>query len=318
MPGIDMHAHLAPDLRPADLPGVAVDGDGAALLGGKRVGPADLYHPDRLENHLDQTGLDEAIVSVPPPFYRQRLSRPEAAAWVRVANDGLLAVVADRPRLTPLAYLPFEHPEVALAEYDRIAADDRWAGVVGAAGGDAGPLDGPALRPLWQRLDADRRTLQLHPAHSADPRLEPYYLANLLGNPVETAVAVAQLIFGGVLGGYPGIRFVLVHCGGCVPAVVGRWERGHTTTRPGVPVLSPTPAEAVRALYVDNLAHDPAVIDLAVSVFGADRLVLGSDWPFPMGTDDPAATVTHRGGNYARQVATDNAARALGRAPAGR
>ncbi|MEU2614699.1 amidohydrolase family protein [Micromonospora sp. NPDC007271] len=318
MPGIDMHAHLAPDLRPADLPGVSVDGDGATLLNGTRIGPADLYHPDRLEKHLDQAGLNEAIVSVPPPFYRQRLSGPEAAAWVRAVNDGLLAVVAGRPRLTPLAYLPFEHPEVALTEYDRLAADERWAGVVGAAGGDAGPLDGPALRPLWQRLDADRRTVQLHPAHSPDPRLEPYYLANLLGNPVETTVAVAQLVFGGVLGAYPGIRFVLVHCGGCVPAVVGRWERGHTTTRPGVPALSPTPAEAVRTLYVDNLAHDPAVVDLAVSVFGADRLVLGSDWPFPMGTDDPFATVAHLGGDYARQVATDNAARALGRGPAGR
>ncbi|WP_320066094.1 amidohydrolase family protein [Micromonospora sp. RTGN7] len=318
MPRIDMHAHLAPDLRPANLPGVAVDGDGAALLDGARVGPTDLYHPDRLENHLDRGGLDEAIVSVPPPFYRRSLSGAEAAAWVRAVNDGLLAVVADRPRLTPLAYLPFEHPEVALAEYDRIAGDDRFAGVVGAAGGDAAALDGPALRPLWQRLDADRRTLQLHPGHSPDPRLAPYYLANLLGNPVETAVAVAQLVFGGVLGGYPGIRFVLVHCGGCVPAMVGRWERGHTSARPGVPVLLSTPAEAVRALYVDSLAHDPAVVDLAVSVFGADRLVLGSDWPFPMGTDDPAAAVSHRGADHARQVATDNAARALGRTPTGR
>ncbi|WP_229402226.1 amidohydrolase family protein [Micromonospora okii] len=318
MSGIDMHAHLAPDLRPADLPGVAVDTDGTALLGGRRIGPADLYHPDRLEAHLDRAGLDEAIVSVPPPFYRQRLGAPEAAAWARAVNDGLLAVVADRPRLTPLAYLPFEHSEVALAEYDRIAADARWAGVVGAAGGETGPLDAAALRPLWQRLDADRRTLQLHPAHSPDARLEPFYLANLLGNPVETAVAVAQLVFGGVLGAYPGIRFVLVHCGGVVPAVVGRWERGHTTTRPGVPVLSPTPAEAVRALYVDNLAHDPAVVDLAVSVFGPERLVLGSDWPFPMGDENPAASVTHRGGDYARQVAVDNAARALGRGPDGR
>ncbi|GAB2935013.1 hypothetical protein GCM10027280_23620 [Micromonospora polyrhachis] len=313
MPGIDMHTHLAPDLRSFDLPEVEVDDSGVVLLNGGRVGPPDLYHPERLERYLDSAGLDEAVVSVPPPFYRQRLSAADAADWTRAVNDGLLAAVAGRPRLTPLAYLPLEHPEVALAEYERIAADARWAGLVGAAGGRSMALDAEDLRPLWRRLDADARTLQLHPAHSSDDRLAPYYLANLLGNPMETTVAAAQLVFGEVLSNFPGIRIVLVHCGGCLPMVVGRWERGHVTSRPGVPVLSPTPVEAVRALYVDSLAHDPAVVDLAVSVFGADRLVLGSDWPFPMGTDDPPAAVAHRGAEFAQRVATTNAAAALGR-----
>ncbi|MGW0435649.1 amidohydrolase family protein [Micromonospora sp. NPDC003197] len=313
MPGIDIHTHLAPDLRSVDLPQVETDDSGVVLLNGGRIGPADLYHPERLEEYLDSAGLDEAVVSIPPPFYRQRLSATEAADWTRAVNDGLLAVVDGRPRLTPLAYLPLEHPEVALAEYERIATDDRWAGVVGAAGGASMALDAEAFRPLWRRLDADARTLQLHPAHSPDDRLEPYYLTNLLGNPMETTVAAAQLVFGEVLSTFPGIRIVLVHCGGCLPMVVGRWERGHATSRPGVPVLSSSPAEVVRALYVDSLAHDPAVVDLAVSVFGADRLVLGSDWPFPMGTDDPTAAVAHRGAEFAQRVATTNAAAALGR-----
>ena len=313
MPGIDIHTHLAPDLRTVDLPQVEIDDNAVAVLDGGRVGPVDLYHPERLERYLDSAGLDEAVVSVPPPFYRQHLSAPDAMAWTRAVNEGLLTAVADRPRLTPLAYLPLEHPEVAAVEYERIATDARWAGVVGAAGGRSTSLDAVELQPLWRRLDEDGRTVQLHPAHSPDRRLEPYYLANLLGNPVETTVAAGQLVFGEVLGTYRRIRIVLVHCGGCLPTVVGRWERGHATSRPGVPRLSVTPAEAVRAIYVDSLAHDPAVVDLAVSVFGADRLVLGSDWPFPMGTDDPTAAVAHRGAEFARQVATDNASAALGR-----
>lgn len=312
MTGIDLHTHLAPELDRTELPGVRIE-DGAVSLDGRRVGPNDLYRPNRLESYLDATGLSEAVVSVPPPFYRQHLTATESAEWVAALNDGLLRVVATRPRLTPLAYLPLEHPEVALAEYERIAGNPRWAGIVASAGGRSMPLDSAELRPLWRRLDHDGRLVQLHPGHSTDVRLDPYYLTNLLGNPVETTLAAAQLVFGQVLSDHPRIRFVLLHGGGCVPAVVGRWQRGHDTDRPGVPKLPLPPAQAVRRFYVDVLTHDPAVIDLAVAVFGADRLVLGSDWPFPMGIDNPLRLVEHRGADFAWQVATANAAAALGR-----
>ncbi|HEX5595573.1 MAG TPA: amidohydrolase family protein [Micromonosporaceae bacterium] len=312
MPGIDLHTHLAPDLTGAELPGVHAERE-AVSFDGRRVGPPDLYRPDRLDAYLDTVGLDEAIVSVPPPFYRQQLAAAESAAWVAAVNEGLLRRVEQHPRLTPLAYLPLEHPQVAAAEYERIAGDARWAGVVGSAGGGSVSLAEPALRQLWQRLDEDGRLVQLHPGHATDPRLEPYYLANLLGNPMETAVAAAQLVFGEVLSEYPRIRFMLLHCGGCLPGVVGRWERGHATQRPGVPSLTLPPAEAVRRFYVDALAHDPALVDLAVTVFGAERLVLGSDWPFPMGTEDPFALVAHLGPEYVTEVASTNAAAALGR-----
>ncbi|HEX6970087.1 MAG TPA: amidohydrolase family protein [Micromonosporaceae bacterium] len=312
MAGIDLHSHLAPALAYANLPGLGADG-GRMVLDGAPVGPDDLYRPDRLLAFLDRAGLDEAVVSVPPLFYRQHLSPSESAAWVAALNDGLLRAVARHPRLLPLAYLPLEHPRLALLEYARIAADDRWVGVVGGAGGLSVPLDDPRLRPLWRRLDQDGRLAQLHPACSPDRRLTRYYLSNLLGNPVETALAAAQLVFGQVLSDFPRIRFVLVHGGGCLPAVVGRWQRGHTTARPGVPALSLPPDRAVRRFYVDVLLHDPAAVDLAAAVFGEDRLVLGSDWPFPMGTDDPLGLIAHRGTAFVRRVATANAAAALGR-----
>ncbi|MFC7550659.1 amidohydrolase family protein [Plantactinospora sp. GCM10030261] len=312
MPGIDLHTHLAPTLTGARLPGVHED-TGTLVLDGNRVGLPDLYRPDRLEQHLTSVGLDEAVVTVPPPFYRQHLPADAAASWVSALNDGLVRAIAGHPRLTPLAYLPLEHAEVALAEYDRVADDPRWAGVAGAAGGRSIPLDDPRLAPLWLRLADDGRTVHLHPGQSADARLTRYYLANLLGNPMETTVAAAQLVFGQVLADYPGIRFLLAHCGGYLAAAVGRWERGHRTARPGLPDMALAPAAAARRFYVDVLGHDPALVDLAISVFGADRLVLGSDWPFPMGTDDPAALVRHRGTVYAAQVATTNAAAALGR-----
>lgn len=313
MKRIDMHTHLAPALSEADiagLPGVSIE-SGRLTVDGTHGGPPRLNQPEALQAWLDERNLDAAVVSAPPPFFRQHLAAVDSANWVRALNDGLRRATADRPRLMPMAYLPLEHPEVAIAELDRLLTQDGWAGFSASAGGRSISLADPSLDPLWRRLSADGRPVLLHPGSSPDARLGEFYLSNLLGNPYETSVAVAQLLFGDVVGRHPGLRFLLVHCGGCVPAVLGRWQRGVDTDRPGVPALTTPLRDAVRSFYVDCLAHDPAVVDLAVSVFGADRVVLGSDWPFPMGSDDPVALVSHRDAEFVRQVSEENPAALL-------
>lgn len=312
MPGIDVHTHLAP-LLSSDVAGIAATADGRLEVDGHAVGPGGLYDPARLVAWLDEVGLDEAVVSIPPPFFRQRLDAEAAAAWARTANDGLLAAVAGAPRLLPLAYLPLEHPAVALAEYERVRGDGRWAGLCASAGGRSASLADEALTPLWRALDDDARLLLLHPGHAADPRLAEFYLANLLGNPMETAVAAAQLVFGDVLATHPRMRVLLVHCGGCLPSVVGRWERGVATARPGLRPLTESPSVAVRRLHVDCLAHDPALVTQAVELFGEDKLLLGSDWPFPMGIEDPAQLIAHLPAALRARVAVENAEAVLGR-----
>jgi aminocarboxymuconate-semialdehyde decarboxylase len=315
--GIDLHTHLAPALD-EEQPGVERTEDGRLVIDGHRVGLPGLYAPARLAAWLEEHDLDEAIVSIPPPFFRQHLDADAAAGWAQAANSGLLAATADHASLTPLAYLPLEHPDRALAEYERIRDDGRFAGVAGSAGGGSASLASPAFHPLWDALAADERLLLLHPGTSPDARLDEFYLSNLLGNPVETAVAAAQLVFGDVLARWPALRVLLVHCGGCVPGLVGRWERGVETQRPGVGPLTERPSVAVRRLYVDCLAHDPRVVDQACAVFGEDKVVLGSDWPFPMGIDDPRALLAHRDADFARRASVDNALSALGRVPARR
>lgn len=313
---LDLHTHLAPDLAASGrLDGVVVETDDV-VLDGKRVGPAALFAPQELEQWLDEHGLAGAAVSPPPPFYRQHLTAAAARGWVRALNDGILVALEGRSRLVPMAYLPLEHPQVALAELERLRSDPRWGGITAAAGGGSDPLDSNALEPVWGLLAALGWPVLLHPGHSPDPRLEPYYLSNLLGNPVETGVAAAQLLFGDVLGRHPGLRVLLVHCGGVVPAVLGRWERGITTARPGVRNLSRPFREAARGFWVDSLGHEPALLDLAVQTFGADRVVIGSDWPFPMGVDDPVASVAHRGSEFVRTVGRDNVRALVGDLPA--
>lgn len=295
MPRTDIHVHLAPLL---DSPG-------------PQVGPPKLYDVAALASYLTQAGLDHAVVSLPPPFYRQQQTLDDARKWIPAVNDGILARIGDDPALSALAYLPLEHPELAVEEYARTRGQGRFVGVTAAAGGLSAPGSDPRLVPLWQALDADGAALLLHPGTSPDPRLDEFYLSNLLGNPSETTVSVAHLAFGGVLHDYPGMKVVLVHCGGTLPAVVGRWERGAATHRPGLEDLMESPRESIRRLYADCLAHDPAVVDLAVGAFGEEHILLGSDWPFPMGTDDPIALVQHRGEDFVEQVASANAATAF-------
>lgn len=308
LPAVDCHVHLAPLLP--DWPAQ----DGKLVIDERPVGPPALGTPAALLAHLDGLDLDEGLVSPPPPFFRQGLVAAEAAAWVTALNDGILAATASDARLLPLAYLPLEHPDFALAEFERRAVEPRWAGFCASAGGGSPSLAGASLAPLWRALDDAAALMLLHPGASPDPRLEDFYLHNLLGNPVETAVAAAQLVFGDVLATHGQMRVLLVHCGGCVPDLVPRWDRGVATARPGLAPLTEIPSVAVRRMYVDCLVHDPAAVDRGVAVFGPERLVLGSDWPFPMGTEDPRGLVAHRGGAYVDQVARVNAARVLGRA----
>ncbi|MDX6738770.1 amidohydrolase family protein [Actinocorallia sp. A-T 12471] len=310
MAGIDLHTHLAPVLTDADvaaLPGVERDG-GRLVVDGSRVGMPRLYQPEALTVWLAERGLDAGAVSAPPPFFRQHLGPDDAAVWVKAVNDGVLRAVEGRPSLLPMAYLPLDQPEAAAAELTRLLAEGAdWAGFAASAGGGSVSLAASRLDPLWELLAADGRPLLLHPGSSPDSRLDEFYLANLLGNPYETGVAVAQLLFGDVPGRFPGLRFLLVHCGGVVASVLGRWQRGVDTERPGLPALQAPLTEALGAFYADCLAHDPAVVDLAVARFGGDRIVLGSDWPFPMGSDDPASLVAHLDGDLVRRISEENA-----------
>ncbi|MHB1468189.1 MAG: amidohydrolase family protein [Solirubrobacteraceae bacterium] len=314
MPGVDFHTHLAPLLDDQRLveAGLSRDDGGRIAVAGSGVGPHRLYQPAALVAHLRERRLDAATVSPPPPFFRQDLDPERASAWAAALNDGVLAAVVDHPQLLPLGYLPLEHPELALAEHRRLAQQTPWAGRCASAGGASRSLADPDFEPLWAELHGSESLLLLHPGSSPDGRLQELYLHNLLGNPVETAIAAAQLVFADVLARYPRIRVLLVHCGGCLPSLVGRFDHGVATERPGLRPLSQLPSQAVKAFWVDCLVHDPDALDHAVEVFGEHHVLLGSDWPFPMGVENPVALIAHRGQRFVEQVSVENAAAALG------
>jgi aminocarboxymuconate-semialdehyde decarboxylase len=312
--GWDVHTHIVP-------PGVVTAGERGMF--GMQASPGVLticahgvpLHPlsevNKLADRIKSDDLDGAIVSVPPPLFRPDLDVNDCRGYTQLVNDGLYEACRHHERtLRPLAYLPVEAPEVAASIAGSL--DARWAGVV--MGTESGVISyaSAELDPLWQILSKAKLPLFIHPGSTPDRRLDPFYLTNLLGNPVETTIAASNLIFAGVLHRFPDLNVILAHGGGCVAALCGRWQRGTATSRPGIPNLSLEPKDAVRRFYVDSLVHSPAFLDAIIKTIGDDRILLGSDWPFPMGTPTADHDLGHLDEALRRRIRKSNAEQAFG------
>jgi aminocarboxymuconate-semialdehyde decarboxylase len=275
MAGWDVHTHLIPPtvLSAAHRGefGLSVD-SGSLIIDGQRLPLQRLADPAALLHWIATQDLDGAVVSVPPALFRY----DAGLEWTELVNQGLRELAT--PQLRVLAHLPLLDPSApALAA--ALAAEGVFSGFALGTPSYAG------LDPVWQVLHAVEAFTLIHPGHSDDKRLDSFYLSNLLGNPYETGVAAASLVFADVPGRFPGIRFCLCHGGGVTAALAGRWQRGIDTDRPGIDPVSLPVAEALRRFYVDDLVHDDAVLELVAKTFGAERVLAGSDWPFPMGSD---------------------------------
>jgi aminocarboxymuconate-semialdehyde decarboxylase len=289
---LDVHAHLVPvnEAATGHIAGVEwLAEKGVLSIDGHTLGMSDLFHPERLLGWMDEHHVARALISVPPPAYRQQLEVGEAQHWAQYLNEGLLTIAARySDRFGALLHLPME--QLAVATDLAIAAPREAAGFAVAAGG-AATIDfaDSACEPLWREMNRRGSFVFIHPGQCCDGRLATFYLENLLGNPYETTVAASRLVMAGVPERYPNIRFCLAHAGGFFPAACGRLERGVETRRPGIPTGIERPLAAARRLRADCIAHQPAGLNLARSLFGDDHIMFGSDWPFPMGLPQPGA-----------------------------
>lgn len=289
---LDIHTHLVPvdEAALASIYGVDWDASANALvIDGHKIGMRPLYEPETLIEWLDENRIGGAWISAPPPTYRQHLVESEAARWFDYLNNGLAAIArryADR--LTALPHLPIEHPDLAeqIARQAIAAGQRRFSS---PSGGPGRMLSDPVYEKLWKTLDSAAAFVLVHPGENDDKRLEPFYLSNLLANPFETTVAIAHLVFGGVVERYPRITFCFAHGGGMAAMLAGRFEQGFRTDRPGVDTTLPSPRTLLKRMTVDCVTHDIDALRLAEKVFGADHVLFGSDWPFPMGLLRPHA-----------------------------
>lgn len=310
--GVDVHAHLVPVVgeRLGALGGVRWDAQAETLsLDGHALAPKSLFQPDRLLRWMDDNKVERAWISIPPPAYRQQLDLAACREWCAYVNDGLAAIAARHPeRLSALLHLPVEHP--SLAAEIATAGARRFAMSAGA--GPNVRLSDEVYEPLWQVLSQKSAFLFIHPGTTCDPRLDRFFLRNVVGNPMETGVAASHMVMAGVMARYPDMLVCLAHGGGIVPSIAERVQHGWSIKATGED-KSGTPRAGFRAFCADCITHSPGALAQAAEVFGGERLFFGSDWPFPMGLLSPHAALAEVAPELRRAMFAENPARLLAR-----
>ena len=241
---------------------------------------------------MDALGVDRQWVSVSPNHFYPWATEG-LAVWVAGETNRLIAEhVAQAPdRLVGLGVVPLQHPDRIVEYLDDAVLGRGLAGVeISSFAGDV-ELSDPRLEPFWARAAELGCVVFLHPfGCSLDERLDQFYLSNTVGQPTENAVALSHLIFAGVLDRHPDLKVLAAHGGGYLPFAIGRSDRAWKV-RPEAHGCAHAPSTYLRKLWFDTVVHDPAALRHLVSVAGESRVLLGSDFPFDMGLDDPVAEI---------------------------
>lgn len=245
---------------------------------------------------MDAQGVDVQWVSASPNHFYPWAPEGLAVWAANEANRLVADHVAQTPdRLIGLGLVPLQHPERILECLDDAVLGRGLAGVeISSFAGDV-ELSDERLEPFWARAEELGAVVFLHPfGCSLDERLDRFYLSNTVGQPAENAVALSHLIFSGVLDRHPGLKIVAAHGGGYLPFAIGRSDRAWRV-RPEARRCAHEPSSYLKKIWFDTVVHDPIALRRLVETVGGSRVVLGSDFPFDMGLDDPVAFVRSAG-----------------------
>lgn len=235
----------------------------------------------------------------------------------RMQNEGLAGLRARAPeRVRVLGSVPLQAPALAAAELEAIMGGGDFAGVEVPASVGAHSLGNDRFEPFWAAAEATGALVFVHPTTQGfrAPVFERHYLWNLVGNPLETTIAAADLVMGGVLSRHPGLRILLAHGGGAILALRGRLAHGYRAVAAARAGVVEPPTAAIGRFLFDTITHDPALLRALVELAGPDHVLLGSDHPFDMADRDPVGTVQAAGFSpeVEQAVLHGNAARLLG------
>ncbi len=318
---IDLHTHILPrdwpdlDARYGYRGFVRLDHYApccARMMIGERVFREitdNVWEPARRIEDCERTGVSMQVLSTVPVMFSYWAKPADALDLSRRLNDHIAEVVRAHPqRFAGLGTIPLQDPDLAARELERCV---RELGLYGAQIGthidanqhlgrnDALNLDDPSLQPVWSAAQESSAAIFIHPWDMVGKeRMPKYWLPWLVGMPAETSLAISSMILGGVLERFPALRVAFAHGGGAFPFTIGRIEHGFRV-RPDL-CATETKVNPRRYLahdgaparfYVDSLVHDPDALRLLLKLFGAPRVALGSDYPFPLGEERPGQLI---------------------------
>jgi aminocarboxymuconate-semialdehyde decarboxylase len=298
---VDFHTHFMPreaaEITVPGCPRLVIESEtcGQMYRGEKHYRTIDERTWDANRRILDMDANEIAlqVISPIPVCYSYEASGAAGLAYARMQNDGIAAVVRARPeRFAGLAMVPLQDPDAACSEVDRAMRELGLRGVeIGTIAGGR-ELDDAALAPFWERCAALGAIVFIHPESAPGfDRLQFMQMVISTGYVSETGIAAARLLMTGIFTRHPDLRIVLAHCGGTLPWLLPRLDRVWSIDEKIRAVLPKRPSEVARSFYSDTLTFDADNLALVAKRFGADHLVVGSDYPFAIMEDPPGAVI---------------------------
>ncbi len=327
MPVVDVHAHMiVPEILRQAAPGETwrpkvgwEDGKQFIEYNGRRISSAlrEIVHAEKILEELDRSGVQAAVLCPWVSLVRYDAKAEESLASCQVQNDALAGVVKQYPaRIAALGLIPLQDVPLAVQELERLMKAGLQGVEIGTHVNGVYPGD-VRFRPFWEACEALGALVFIHPAEGGGrPELRDYYMWNVIGNPLETTIAAGHLILSGVMESYPRLKILLAHGGGTLPWLHGRLDHGFRA-RPEIhQSISRLPTEYLKLFYFDTITHDREVLRALVDFVGVEHVLLGSDYPFDMGNENPADLVRSAdldpkaeqailGGNASRLLAWD-------------
>lgn len=269
---------------------------------------------------MDAMGVDVQVLSPSPSQYYYWAGAELAEEVVRQQNEAIAAMCAEHPaRFLGLGTVALQHPELALAQLEHGVKRLGLRGVEISTHIDGMELSDARLERFWAKVEALGCVVFVHPfGANLGSRLQQHYLSNLIGQPLETTIALSHLIFGGVLDRHPALRILAAHGGGYLPTYAGRSDHGYKV-RPEAGAIARKPSDYLSQIWFDSLVYSPQAVRWLIDQVGIGQVVVGTDYPFDMGSYDVhglVAAIPGLNDDDRARILGGNAAQLLGLVPA--
>jgi aminocarboxymuconate-semialdehyde decarboxylase len=325
---IDIHAHVmtpeaqeiaAPLFTPDKDPFIGFSGPVSSAYNKKHFADIvpSLTQPEQRLRDMDRMGVDVQAISVVPPQYFYWAEPEVGARLSAMVNDRLFEIVQGHPdRFVGLGTLPLQDVDLALSELDRVVGELGFSGLEICTNVNGTDFDDPRFLPFLERVVERDLLLVVHPnGFTGGERLADYYLINTVGMPMDSTVFISRMIFGGVLERLPELKVCVMHGGGYLPFYPARFDHAYEARDDCREHITRPPSSYLAQMYFDTMVFDPEMLSTLVQRWGADHVLLGTDYPFDMGETDPLgllARVDGLGDQERAMIAGGNAARLLG------